>query len=492
MATKPKTRWRDAAEYVASLGLEAYLVGGAVRDQLLGRFSKDQDFVVPGVGHAELRRTLERHGRVENLEVAKQLVGVRLFPRDRAARAVAPRGIEFAPPRAERSTGPGRHDFEIVADPRIPLEQDMARRDFTVNALARRLSTGELVDPFDGADDLRRGVLRTVSPTSFREDPLRIVRGLRLVSEYDLTPDDATLAQMREHAQQVALVSGERIGGGLEADGMGELSRLLLGGRPAKALRIARDTGVLVRLLPEYGPAIGFEQEIHSHEWTLDEHHFEAVQHAADAAAPLQVRLALALHDLGKPASVWRGSDGKVRYDANPALGKPGHEHVGGQIAASALARLRYPVRLRSRVRRIVERHAFEVDDERSGERARRFLAEHGAELAFDLLPHKDADLRARRPRPDAELRGTLRRLAAFRRTVEAELANPYRLSDLAIDGSELIALGYEPGRSLGRALDALLLEVIADPSRNDRAWLLDRARGLLAGERRPEAGKDL
>jgi tRNA nucleotidyltransferase (CCA-adding enzyme) len=258
-----------------------------VRDELLGLPHKDQDFVVPGVGYEELRSALAPHGKVEDLEVAGQRVGLRLYPRDPALRAVAPAGIEFAPPRTERSTGPGRHDFEIVASPDVTLEQDMARRDFTINAIAKRLTTGELLDPFRGREDLEQGVLRTVSPQSFREDPLRLVRGLRFVSQLDVEPDDETLEQMRQNAASIVLVSGERIGGGLTADGMGELSKLLLGAEPARALRLMRDTGVLVNLIPEYEPTIGFEEGSARQPLTLDEHIFRVVQAAADAGARL-------------------------------------------------------------------------------------------------------------------------------------------------------------------------------------------------------------
>src|SRR5690242_6554064 len=167
---------REALEnYVRLLGLDAYLVGGAVRDELLGLDSKDADFLVPGLDTDGLRRALEPHGRVEDLVVAGRLVGVRLYPSDKTIRRLAPAGIEFAPPRKEVSTGPGRHDFEIVPDTSLSVQDDMRRRDFTVNAMARRLSTGELVDPLDGQADLRARVLRTVSPTSFAEDPLRLV-----------------------------------------------------------------------------------------------------------------------------------------------------------------------------------------------------------------------------------------------------------------------------------------------------------------------------
>src|SRR3954470_13974175 len=232
-------------EYVRSLELDAYVVGGAVRDELLGLESKDADFLVPGVDTEELKRRLAPHGRVEDLVVAGRLVGVRLLPSDKSVRQYARAGIEFAPPRKEVSTGPGRHDFEIVADPALPVEDDMRRRDFTINAMAKRLSNGELVDPLDGRKDLQARVLRTVSPSSFAEDPLRLVRALRFVSQLGLEPEPETLREMQAEAASVQLVSGERIGGGLGADGMGELSKLLLGGRPRAALRLARDTGLL-------------------------------------------------------------------------------------------------------------------------------------------------------------------------------------------------------------------------------------------------------
>ncbi len=144
-----------------------------------------------------------------------QLVGVRLHPRDEELRELVPKGIELTPARAERSTGPGHRDFEIVSGAEITLEEDMGRRDFTVNAMALRLADGTLVDPFDGRADLERRVLRTVSPTSFAEDPLRMLRGLRLVSQLGFRLADETIAEMRAEADGLRHVSAERIGGGI-------------------------------------------------------------------------------------------------------------------------------------------------------------------------------------------------------------------------------------------------------------------------------------
>ena len=237
----------------------------------------------PGVDTDGLKRALEPHGRVEDLVVADRLVGVRLHPRDKddpkagagrdRVRAAAQGGEHRPGParlrdrRRRVALGRGRH-----APPRLHGQRDgAAARDGRARRSARTASRP------------RARVLRTVSPTSFAEDPLRLVRALRFVSQLGFEPDESTLRQMRDEAPAVKLVSGERIGGGLAADGMGELSKLLLGREPAKALRLARDTGVLVELLPEFGPAIGFDQESRYHALTVDEHTFAVVQAAADA-----------------------------------------------------------------------------------------------------------------------------------------------------------------------------------------------------------------
>jgi len=474
---------QELEEYVRKLGLDAYLVGGAVRDELLGLDSKDADFLVPGVDTEGLKRALEPHGRVEDLVVANRLVGVRLYPRDATVRRLAPAGIEFAPPRKEVSTGPGRHDFEIVAEPSLPVEDDMRRRDFTVNAMARRLSTGELVDPLGGKLDLERRVLRATSTTSFAEDPLRLVRALRFVSQLGFEPDASTVQQMRDEAPAVRLVSGERIGGGLHADGLGELSKLLLGREPRRALRLARDTGVLVELLPEFERSIGFEQESRYHDLTVDEHTFAVVQAAADAGTSLAVRLAALFHDLGKAHVAWRGADGRLHYYAKPGYSQRSHEQVGAELATQALNRLRYPNALRSRVCRIVRHHMFHVGTG-DARRARRFLAKYGDELAFELVDHKEADYRGKRStgeRPVVDLD----KLDHFRQLLRHEQSSPHRLSDLAVDGNDLIELGFTPGPELGHVLRDLLHDVVEEPSENTRDTLLRRAGEVLRGSHR-------
>jgi putative nucleotidyltransferase with HDIG domain len=448
-------------DYISSLGLDAYVVGGAVRDELLGIEHADEDFLVPGVDQEGLRAALSPHGRVEDMEVHGQLVGVRFFPRDRKIRALAPAGIEITPPRRESSVGPGHRDFEIVTDSSVSIADDMARRDFTVNAMARRLATGELVDPFGGREHLERRELHTVSPESFREDPLRILRGLRLLSQLSFTLAPETLEQMRAEAPGLRHVSGERIGGGLDADGMGELSKLLLGTRPADALRLARDTGALVEFLPEFEAAIGHDLGSARQPGPLDEHLFEVVQTTAKLGAGLEVRLCALMHDLGKPEADRTGAD---------------HAQVGARIAGGILRRLRYPNVVRDEVRRLVAGHAFWLDGPIDGVFARRFLASHGVDRARRLLLHKRADLSAKNVEP-----WELEHLAALEQLVEEERERPHRLADLAVDGRHLIAAGYREGPEVGAALARLLDLVLDDPAANDRERLLEEATSWLS-----------
>ena len=443
-----------------------------MRDALLGHESKDADFLVPGVDIAGLHDALQTHGRTEELVVAGRPVGVRFFPASREIRSLARAGIELAPPRREVSTGPGRHDFEIVVDPDASVEEDLRRRDFTINAMARRLADDTLVDPYGGRADLESRTLRTVTPNSFAEDPLRLVRGLRFVSQLDLDPDEQTLQQMREEAPGVRLVSGERIGGGLAADGLGELSKLLLGAHPAKALRLARDTGVLAELLPELERAIGFQQESRYHSMTVDEHTFAVVQAAADAKRSLRVRLAALFHDVGKPYVAWRGTDGRLHYYAKHGYAEKSHEQVSAELAGAALSRLRYPNDLRSRVVRIVRGHMLDPG-KADPVRARKLLARYGAPLLFELLDHKEADLRGKGDEPPA---GDLEKLARFRRVVEQQRHTPHRIADLAVDGNDLIAAGFEPGPRIGETLRNLLADVVRSPELNTREELLERA----------------
>jgi tRNA nucleotidyltransferase (CCA-adding enzyme) len=242
---------------------------------------------------------------------------------------------------------------------------------------------------------------------------------------------------------------------------MGELSKLLLGREPACALRLGRDTGVLELIVPEFTAAIGFMSESARQPLTLDEHTFAVVQYAADGGASLGVRLSALLHDLGKSC---------VERD---------HARAGVEITRATLARLRYPTVLCREVAAIVAAHAYHLDPWRDDAQAavatRRFLAHHGSRRATELIALKRADLSAKIV-PDWEPRA-LDRLAS--ELVVAQTL-PHRLSDLAVDGKELIALGFTPGPRLGQVLKDLLARVVDEPSLNEHDKLLALAAAEL------------
>jgi tRNA nucleotidyltransferase/poly(A) polymerase len=240
---------------------------------------------------------------------------------------------------------------------------------------------------------------------------------------------------------------------------MGELSKLLLGTRPAEALRLARDTGALVEVIPELGATFGYAVASPRQPLPLDEHLFAVAQAAADAGTTLPVRLAALLHDVAK-----------AQADA------AGESHAAGGAAATGriLRRLRYPNGLREDVVRLVAVHDFRLDGEVDAAFARRFLASHGLERARELVALKRADLSVKEVDP-AELAA----LARLEQEIEGQRDQPYRLPDLAVNGRDLLELGYREGPALGAALARLLDDVLDDPALNSREALLARAREL-------------
>ncbi len=214
-------------------------------------------------------------------------------------------------------------------------------------------------------------------------------------------------------------------------------------------------------MLPEYSAAIGYELDSPRQPVSLDEHLFAVVQNAAEAEASLPVRLSALLHDLGKPEADRTGAE---------------HALLGARITGRALRRLRYPNTLRDDVVRLVASHAFWLDGPIDGRFSRRFLASYGLEQARELLVHKRVDLAAKNVEP-----WELEHLAQLATGLEEQRAAPHRLAELAVDGTDLIAIGYREGPALGAQLARLLDLVIDDPGANDRATLLARAREGLA-----------
>ena len=427
-------------------GHAAYVVGGSVRDALLGRPAKDWDLatdarpdrllaVFPGAVYEN------QFGTVAVRE-AGAIHEVTTFRSDH----------EYADFRRP-------HRVEFGDDVRL----DLGRRDFTVNAIAwgREADGGasELVDPFDGRADLASHILRTVRDPGarFGEDALRMVRAVRLAAVLDFTIEPATLAAIRDHAALAAHVSGERVSA--------ELEKLLAAPRPSVGLRLMAETGLLEVLLPELAAQRGVPQNK-----IEGEDLFDHTLGSVDAASPDRpvVRLATLLHDLGKPSTI---EDGPFR----------GHEVVGAEMAQRLLDRLHTPKAATERVVGLVRNHMFTYEPSWGDAGVRRFIQRVGIEAIDDLFALRRADNIGSGVPADAH---GLDELVA---RVEAELEASVVLdrSRLAVRGDDLIAeLGVPPGPRLGRMLDGLLDRVIADPKLNDRATLLLLAESMLADDR--------
>jgi putative nucleotidyltransferase with HDIG domain len=445
----PPASVRALMDRLWSHGHAAYVVGGSVRDALLGRPAEDWDLA-----------TDARPDRI-----------LAVFPGSVYENQFGTVAVREGDAVHEVTTFRSDHDY---ADFRRPhrvefgdaIELDLARRDFTVNAVAWGATAPDvarppdpvLVDPFEGTVDIDRKVLRAVGdpPARFREDALRMVRAIRLAAVLDFTIEPATLAAISENAGLASHVSGERLAA--------ELNKLLLADRPSVGLRLMASTGLLAVVLPELDAQRGVPQNKVAGEDLFD-HTLRSVD-AAPARRPV-VRLAALLHDLGKPATI---DDGPFR----------GHEIVGAEMAEALMERLHLPRAAVGPVAHLVRTHVVTYEPDWGDAGVRRFIQRVGTAAIDDLFALREADNLGSGVPVDAH------HLADLKARVAAELAASVVLdrSRLAIDGDDLMAeLGLPQGPRLGRILDDLLERVIAEPKLNERASLLLLAESMLADE---------
>lgn len=441
-------------------GHAAWVVGGSLRDALAGRQATDWDVA-----------TDARPDRV-----------VAIFPGSVYENRFGTVLVRSSEGSVEVTTFRRDH---VYADHRRPdrvtfsdsLEQDLARRDFTVNALAwgHEASRNDedaarlrLVDVVGGIADLEAGVLRTVGDPRLRfdEDALRLVRAARLAAQLAFQIEPGTLAAMRESAPLVQHVSSERVGE--------ELRRMLSVPRPSRGLALLQDTGQLAYLLPELARQVGLPQNkvLGGDCWD----HTLATVDAAAAIAPGDGRLAMAalLHDVGKPDTL---QDGHFI----------GHDEAGAAIAERMLRTLAFPRAEAQPIVQLIRRHMFQYEATWSDAAVRRFIQRVGAGQVDGLLRLREADnVGSGLPADDGSIR-------ALRARVQRELTrgSPLTLADLAVNGDDLCReLGIEPGPIVGRILQRLLESVVADPSRNTRWQCLVDARDWAHETGQPAASR--
>lgn len=474
-----------ADNYIASLGVEAYRVGGSVRDEILERRVKDADYMVRGLDLGALGDVMSE------VDPQVQVTPLKLRDGRQAGWRAFRKGmglVEVVLPRTEVSTGTGHRDFEIVVDHRLSLEEDAIRRDFTFNALYKIISHPDrltvnagygdpaenVMDPLGrGLFDLSRGLIHTTHPDSFRDDPLRTLRALRFVARgFTLSTD--TRAEMHQHAQAVTGLTANGYASGTVLD---EMSKILEGDNVAAALRIARDTGVLATLFPELVPMIGFDQGSRYHDLTTDEHTFAALETAAHVDAPLRVRWSLLFHDSGKPESAWRGQDGRLHYYASQKsleMGLEDHADVGERIWRKAANRLGAPTALREDVATLIREHMIPTEGKFRASRVRQGRVKFGDSMLRDLYMHRACDVSGK-GKPDVQVLDRLARMEEARK--EARAMNvPRKVSQLAINGHDAMEMGLS-GREIGKAMQSILHEIASQPTDRtlSREWQLGR-----------------
>ncbi len=426
---------------------DLFLVGGVVRDHLLGRahLTLDFDYIVSGIGEDDLLSMLEALGRAD---LVGRSFGVIKFK--------TPEGItvDIALPRSEVSTGPGHRDFEVISDPDMPVASDLERRDFTVNSMALSLRNFELVDPLGGADDLEKRVLRVNRDTSFVEDPLRIMRGVQFMSRFGLEVESGTRTLMERDRDLLKSVSMERI--------RDELNKMmLLAERPSEGFIFMHETGILPLVIPELDDTWGVDQN----EFHPDDVFHHSVKSCDIAEQELLIRWSALLHDLGKL---------KMKTELNGRIVFHRHEEESARLAEEILTRLMFPVSFVNSAKHLVSHHMFMITEEWSDSAVRRFVARVGLENIDDLFEIRKADGASRGDgRIGEEVEYSRSRIE---KVIGEESA--FKRSDLAIAGAEVMEIaGIEPGPRVGEILDELLEAVLDHPEQNSRDKLEEMIR---------------
>lgn len=441
-------RW--IARRLEEAGYETWAVGGAIRDAVLGIPSDDWDLTT-SARPEEIRRVFRR---TVPIGIEHGTVGV--FGRDRVLYEVTTfrRDVETF----------GRHAVVEFAD---TLTEDLARRDFTCNAIAWSPRTREISDPYGGLIDLSEGVLRTVGRPEdrFAEDYLRVLRALRFAGHFELTIEPATWKALAEATPHLTKLSAERV--------REELWKILENSRRASAgLSLYAAAGVLEVLYPELEALVGLDQGA--------DHHFDAWTAsliAIDSIPPTRplLRLAALLHAIGKPGVRMRDLRGGWRYT--------GHEVVGERKATEVMRRIRSSNAETEWVARLVRHQADLFPPDASGASVRRWLHQTGPDLVYDLFRLRFALWRAQTGRLGpvrgrAAPRDLLDRWRAVHHTILSR--PPLAVPDLAIRGNDLIEAGIEPGPRLGETLRLLLERVLEEPELNTREGLLEIVRSEM------------
>lgn len=438
-------------ETLEGAGFEAYAVGGCVRDLLLGR--KPSDWDITTNAYPEEIQKLFPDSIYENA-----FGTVSVFPKNVSDETL--KMVEVTPYRIESHYTDKRHPDKVEFGTR--LGDDLARRDFTINALALNVRTDDITDLFQGKKDFKESLIRAVGNAEerFEEDGLRIMRALRIAAELGFAIEAETERAMRKKASLLRFISKERI--------RDECTKIILSAKPHETFEKMRELGVLKLIVPEVEEGYGVGQNKH-HIYTVWEHNLNALKHASSKHWSLVVRMAALLHDVGKP---------RAKRGDGPDSTFYGHEIIGAKMTEMILSRLKYSNEFTDDVARLVRYHLFYYNVDEVGEASvRRLIRKVGPENMEDLIKVRICD-RIGSGVPKAEPY----KLRHFRFIIDKLSRDPISVKMLKIDGNSLMEIaGISPGPKVGALLNILLEDVLDDPKRNTKKYLTERVKALSA-----------
>jgi poly(A) polymerase/tRNA nucleotidyltransferase (CCA-adding enzyme) len=453
MGTKIPPIISQTIKVLQDAGFEAFLVGGCVRDLLLCKKPKDWDITtnatpeqIQELFHKTIYENKFGTVGVINEDVSDETLKI----------------IEITPFRLESKYSDKRHPDEVRFTSN--LEDDLKRRDFTINAMAFNSVTQETIDLFGGQDDLKNKIIRAVGnhEERFEEDALRILRAIRFSAELSFEISHETQDAIKKKAHLLEMIAKERI--------KDEFEKIIMSDNASQGIRVMNELGVLEYVIPELEEGIGIEQN-KDHKFTVWEHNLRALDHAVSKKWPFFVRLSALLHDVGKPATRQWGEKNKdwTFY---------GHDVVGGRMTAKILSRLKFSKKDIELIAKLVRYHLFFSDtDKITLSAVRRTVRNVGTENIWDLMKVRFSDRIGMGVPKESPYR-----LRKYESMIDEAMRAPLSVGMLKIDGNRLMELlNMKPGRKIGFILHALLEEVLDEPSKNTEEWLENKAKELNA-----------
>lgn len=453
----------DIADKLKTSGFEAYVVGGCVRDLFLGRVPKDWDITTNAMPEEIMK--LFTDNVYEN---QFGTVGIKVKGKNEKNEEGTVEVVEVTTYRIESRYSDKRHPDKVKFAKTI--EEDLSRRDFTINAMAIDVASDtikeaeyEIIDLFHGQEDLKNKIVRTVGKANdrFDEDALRMMRSIRFAVQLNFSIEEETFEAIKNNSKNLRYISKERI--------RDEFEKIILSPLPAKGVEILKETGLLFEFIPEFQEAVGVEQGFHHFDGPyrmVYNHLIASLQECP--SSKLEVRLASLFHDIGKPKT--KGGTGKETTFYN-------HQYAGAKIVREILTRLRFSKIVIDKVVLLVRNHMFYYNVDEVGEAGvRRVVKNVGLENINDLIDVRIADRLG-----SGVAKAIPYKLRHFKYMVEKVNGDAISVRQLKVDGNDLMRdLNISPGPKIGAILDVLLAKVIDDPKFNNKKNLSDMAKGLM------------